>query len=52
MLNQTLTNVGASKITAVLFRNLSNAVIYSFRVKFGDSDGNFSALSNELLVDL
>ena len=52
VLNQTLTNVGASKITAVLFRYLSNTPTYSFRVKFGDSDGNFSALSNELLVDL
>jgi len=50
---KTLTNtVGGSKKTAIVQRYLSNAVTYSYSVRFGDSEGNFSEMSEPLLVDL
>jgi hypothetical protein len=50
---KTLTNtVGGSKKTAIVERYLSNAVTYSYSVRFGDSEGNFSEMSEPLLVDL
>ena len=50
---KTLTNtVGGSKKTAIVERYLSNAVTYSYAIRFGDSEGNFSEMSEPLLVDL
>ena len=49
---KTLTNTGGSKKTAIVQRYLSNAVTYSYAVRFGDSEGNFSEMSEPLLVDL
>jgi hypothetical protein len=53
VLKVTLTNaIGGSKKTGRVERYLSNAPTYSYTVRFGDSQGNFSEMSEILLVDL
>ena len=53
LLIQTLTNtVGGSKKAGRRIVSLSANIEYSFRIRFGDSDGNFSELSDEILVTL
>jgi len=53
LLIQTLTNtIGGSKKTGRRIVSLSANIEYSFRVRFGDANGNFSELSDEILVTL
>ena len=49
----TLTNtVGGSKKTGRRMTGLSANTEYSFTIRFGDSEGNFSEMSDEILVTL
>lgn len=49
----TLTNtIGGSKKTGRRISSLSANIEYSFRIRFGDANGNFSELSDEILVTL
>jgi len=53
VLKVTLTNtIGGSKKTGRVERYLSNVPTYSYTIRFGDSEGNFSEMSEPLLVDL